>query len=72
MTSKQPSDMSASVRARLMNVAKLNSEAFDQVLVRFAIERLRYPIGGKRRILRRCVSTASKSDAIRPTRPLCK
>jgi hypothetical protein len=41
MTSKQPSDMSASVRARLMNVAKLNSEAFDQVLVRFAIERLR-------------------------------
>jgi len=42
MTSKQPSDMSASVRARLMNVAKLNSEAFDLVLVRFAIERLLY------------------------------
>ena len=35
MTSKQPSDMSASVRARLMNIAKLNSEAFDLVLVRF-------------------------------------
>ncbi len=34
--------MSASVRARLMNVAKLKSEAFDLVLVRFAIERLLY------------------------------
>lgn len=42
MTGKQPRDMSASVRARLMNVAKLNSEAFDLVLVRFAIERLLY------------------------------
>ena len=31
-----------------------------------------YPIGGKRRILRRCVSTESKSDGTRPTRPLCK
>lgn len=42
MTSKQPRDMPASVRARLMNVAKLNNEAFDLVLVRFAIERLLY------------------------------
>jgi len=42
MTGKQPRDMSASVRARLMNIAKRNNEAFDLVLVRFAIERLLY------------------------------
>lgn len=42
MTNKQPRDKSASIRARLMNVAKLNNEAFDLVLVRFAIERLLY------------------------------
>ena len=42
MTSKQPREMSASVRARLMNIAKQNSEAFDLVLVSFAIERLLY------------------------------
>jgi predicted nucleotidyltransferase component of viral defense system len=42
MTSKQSRDMPASVRARLLNVAKLNNEAFDLVLVRFAIERLLY------------------------------
>lgn len=42
MTGKQPREMAASVRARLMNVAKLNNEAFDLVLVRFAIERLLY------------------------------
>ncbi|MEY4565076.1 MAG: hypothetical protein RLY14_46 [Planctomycetota bacterium] len=42
MTGKQPRDISASVRARLMTVAKFNNEAFDLVLVRFAIERLLY------------------------------
>ena len=42
MTGKQPRDMSASVKARLINYAKHNSEAFDLVLVRFAIERLLY------------------------------
>jgi hypothetical protein len=40
--SKQPRDMSASVRARLMSISKINGEAFDLVLVRFAIERLLY------------------------------
>jgi hypothetical protein len=34
--------MSASVRARLMSISKINGEAFDLVLVRFAIERLLY------------------------------
>ena len=42
MTGKQARDISASVRARLMTVAKFNNEAFDLVLVRFAIERLLY------------------------------
>lgn len=42
MTSKSPKDMAASVRARLMNVARTNGEAFDLVLVRFALERLLY------------------------------
>jgi putative transposase len=37
MTSKQRRDMSASVRARLMDVAKLDNESFDLVLMRFAI-----------------------------------
>ena len=40
--SKQPRDISASVRARLMSISKINGEAFDLVLVRFAIERLLY------------------------------
>lgn len=42
MTNKSPRDVSASVRARLLNISKRNSEAFDLVLVRFAIERLLY------------------------------
>lgn len=42
MTAKTPKDMAASVRARLMNVARANGEAFDLILVRFALERLLY------------------------------
>lgn len=42
VTNKSPRDVSASVRARLLNISKRNSEAFDLVLVRFAIERLLY------------------------------
>ncbi len=42
MTSKRPRDMSASVRARLMNVAKQNGKDFDLILVRFAIKWLLY------------------------------
>lgn len=42
MNGKAPRDMAASVRARLMNIAKTNNEAFDLVLVRFALERLLY------------------------------
>lgn len=42
MTGKPPRDMAASVRARLLSYAKNNNEAFDLVLVRFALERLLY------------------------------
>lgn len=42
MNDKAPKNMAALVRARLMNVAKANGEAFDLVLVRFALERLLY------------------------------
>ena len=42
MTRNSPKDVAASVRARLMNVARANGEAFDLVLVRFALERLLY------------------------------
>ncbi|PQO45246.1 nucleotidyl transferase AbiEii/AbiGii toxin family protein [Blastopirellula marina] len=42
MTDKPKRDLSASVRARLLNLAKSNGEAYDSVLVRFALERLLY------------------------------
>ena len=42
MTRKSPRDIEASVRARLMNVARANGEAFEIVLIRFALERLLY------------------------------
>jgi hypothetical protein len=41
MRKKQPRDMAVSIKARLLNYAKRNSEAFDLVLVRFALERLK-------------------------------
>ena len=48
MTGKQPGDVSTSVKARLMNHAKKNGEAFDLVLVRFALERLLYRLSKSR------------------------
>ncbi len=35
-------DLAASVRARLLNVAKAQASDFNQVLVRFALERILY------------------------------
>ena len=35
-------DLAASVRARLLNVAKAKNEDFNQLLVRFALERILY------------------------------
>ena len=36
------SDLAASVRARLLNIAKTEGSDFNQVLVRFALERILY------------------------------
>lgn len=41
---KQPSNLGASVRQRLLNLAKERDEDFDLVLTRFALERLLYRI----------------------------
>ncbi len=38
-------DKAASIRARLLNLAKAENSDFDQVLVRFALERLLYRLG---------------------------
>jgi predicted nucleotidyltransferase component of viral defense system len=45
MRVNQPSNLSASVRQRLLNVAKRDGEAFDLVLTRYALERLLYRLG---------------------------
>jgi hypothetical protein len=42
MTQNAPTNLSASVRQRLLNLSKTRGEAFDFVLARFAIERLLY------------------------------
>ena len=40
-------DSAASVRARLLNVAKVQGVDFNQVLVRFALERRSAPHAGR-------------------------
>lgn len=42
MTKDRPRSMAASVRQRLMNIARHQKEAFDLVLIRYALERLLY------------------------------
>jgi hypothetical protein len=42
MTPTRPANVAASVRARLLNVAKAQDVDFNQVLVRFALERILY------------------------------
>ncbi|MCC7126546.1 MAG: nucleotidyl transferase AbiEii/AbiGii toxin family protein [Acidobacteria bacterium] len=42
MTPARPASVAASVRARLLNVAKAQGVDFNQVLVRFALERILY------------------------------
>lgn len=39
---RQPRDISASVRARLLNLAREKGQAFDLLLTRYAAERLLY------------------------------
>ena len=45
MSVDQPRNLSASVRQRLLNIAKRDGEAFDLVLTRYALERLLYRLG---------------------------
>jgi predicted nucleotidyltransferase component of viral defense system len=45
MSVDQPSNLPASVRQRLLNIAKRDGEAFDLVLTRYALERLLYRLG---------------------------
>jgi predicted nucleotidyltransferase component of viral defense system len=42
VTKDRPRNMAASVRQRLINQAREKNEAFDQVLIRYAVERLLY------------------------------
>ena len=42
MTPARPTNVAASVRTRLLNVAKAQASDFNQVLVRFALERILY------------------------------
>jgi len=48
MSVDQPRDLAASVRQRLLNIAKRDGEAFDLVLTRYALERLLYRLGQSR------------------------
>lgn len=45
MNADQPRNLAASVRQRLLNIAKRDGEAFDLVLTRFALERFLYRLG---------------------------
>ncbi len=48
MSADQPSNLPASVRQRLLNIAKRDGEAFDLVLTRYALERLLFRLGQSR------------------------
>ena len=45
MTRKNPADVAASVRQRLLNIARDQGEDFQLVLTRFVLERLLYRLG---------------------------
>jgi len=45
LTQNRPRNIGASIRQRLLNLAREKSEAFDLVLTRYALERLLYRIG---------------------------
>ena len=56
-----------------MMVSELREREIASTETQFLESRMvDYPIDGNRRIPRRCASTASKSDAIMPTRPFWK
>lgn len=75
MSGKRPRNVSASVRQRLMNKAREQKEAFDLVLIRFALERLLYRLAesrhGDRFVLKGAMLFQIWSGEVhRPTRDL--
>lgn len=75
MSGKGPQNISASVRQRLMNKAREQKEAFDLVLIRFALERLLYRLAkskhGDRFVLKGAMLFQIWSGEVhRPTRDL--
>ena len=59
MPSKQPTNLAASVRQRLYNLAKAGEEELQVVLTRYGVERLLYRLsrtaGGERFVLKGAV-----------------
>ena len=53
-------DLAASVRARLLNIAKAEGTDFNQILVRYALERILYRFGSTSSGA--CVSFGLKTD----------
>lgn len=72
---KSPSNLAASVRARLLNYARKHDQPFDLVLTRFALERLLYRLSQSKHadhfILKGAMLLTSWfEDPLRPTRDL--
>ncbi len=44
MSKDRPTNIAASVRSRLMNLARQNDAPFDLILLRYALERLLYRV----------------------------
>jgi hypothetical protein len=75
MKSAPPQDLSASVKAKLLNIARRRSEQLQRVLVQYAIERFLYRLSrsayADRFILKGAVlGSAWESGGYRPTRDL--
>lgn len=73
MTRKQPTDLAASVRQRLLNLSRLRGEELQLVLTRYGVERLLYRMGrvsvGERFVLKGAVLfTLWDGAPHRPTR----
>lgn len=51
MTRRKPTNVSASVRQRLMNLARGRGEEFQYILTRYGLERLLYPAAPSCRML---------------------
>ncbi|WP_299429016.1 nucleotidyl transferase AbiEii/AbiGii toxin family protein [uncultured Meiothermus sp.] len=67
-------NLAASVRARLLNLAKAQGEEFHRVTVRFALERLLYRLGisphRERFVLKGAVLLLALGQTLRPTKDL--